>query len=332
MKDRGLTQHELSRLSGVDQERIRKLCNHTWGAITQSVAGKLCTALGVGMGELFEIVPADIWWSVRRDRKLTVHLGSTSLEARSASLPGATLDRLGIGTWDVRALFHVYEYLNRTTMGGVVFEYAEHSEDLSDPACVDGLFGEGSHLILGSPLVNPIAEDAVCRASNVPPRDRRQAGKFAFRFRWDRPKESSFGEFGGSCEPGIVARGDTGTIARRTVIASGDDGEDCGLVFAFRHAPQVTSGGRPTQADESIVIVIMGHSGCGTLGGTQLVCSDEGARAVYPERRGVGALHAYTVGYRRDETSSSGFDNRTPISWALVGRTPARMPVSGARP
>jgi hypothetical protein len=73
----------------------------TWGAITATVAGKLCTALGVGMGELFEVVPADIWFDPARpqgDRPS----GSTSLEARNASLPGASFDRLGIGTWDVR--------------------------------------------------------------------------------------------------------------------------------------------------------------------------------------------------------------------------------------
>jgi hypothetical protein len=226
-------------------------------------------------------------------------------------------------------LFHVYEYLNRTTTGGVVFEYAEHSETCPTRR-VSARSSGRNHLIFGSPLVNPIAEDAVCRASNVPPRDRRQAGKFAYRFRWDRPKESSLGEFGGSCEPGIVARGGTETIARRTLIASGNDGEDCGLVVTLRHAPQVKEGDRPSHADEAIVIAIMGYSGCGTLGGTQLVCSDEGARAVYPERRGVGTMHAYTVTYRRDEPSS-GFDNRTPVSWALVGRTPARMPASGSR-
>src|SRR5207244_10650271 len=111
------------------------------------------------------------------------------------------------------------------------------------------------------------AEQAVCLACNLPPRDRRQAGKLPYRFRWDRPKESSVGEFGGSSAPGIVARGGTELIARRTVIAAGDDGEDCGLIVTYRHPTATPDGSMSSVAHDSIVIAIMGHSGCGTLGG-----------------------------------------------------------------
>ena len=172
MSERDLNQQELARLSGVDQERIRKLCDGRWSGVTRAVLGKLCSALDVQVHDLFESVPADVWFPVRRHRSVTVHLGSTSLEARGAGAgqSGAFLDRQGVGTWDVRALFHVYDALVRSTFGGVVLNYAEHIEDIHDPTSVEALFRGGNHLVLGSPLVNPIAEDAVCRAWKVPPR------------------------------------------------------------------------------------------------------------------------------------------------------------------
>jgi hypothetical protein len=265
---------------------------------------------------VFEVLPADFWFPIRRDHKVTVHLGSTSLEARTSGPGGAYLDRLGVGTWDVRSLFHVYQYLNATTAGRVVFEYSEHTEDLHDPTRVDALFQEGNHLIFGSPIVNPIAEDAVCRALKARPRQSVDPGVFPYRFRWDRAKESAFGEADVTRHAGILA-GDGSLIARRTVISAGEDGEDCGLILTYRHNPRARPGKEPSPDDDSIVIAIMGHSGCGTFAGTQLVCSDDAASELYPARPDAGTLRAFRVTYRRREPSS-GFDNREIVSYALL--------------
>jgi DNA-binding Xre family transcriptional regulator len=315
MQERGLTQKQLHEISGVDVEVIRKLCSGRWKGVTKSVIGKLCAALGVKLSELFEDVPADIWFPIRRDRKVTVHLGSTSLEAHGGGPDGAYIDRLGIGTWDVRALFRVYEYLNSTTIGGVVFEYDEHAEALHDPARVEALFQRGNHLIFGSPMVNPMAEDAVCRGFTITPRDRANARGFPYRFRWDRVTDSSVDEFGGRSDPGIV-RGIDELVARRTMITLGD-GEDCGLVFTFRHNPITSDDDDASEDTDCVVIAIMGHGGCGTRGGTELACGDDAACELYPEERNVGTLRAFRVTYRRAEPRS-GFDNRSIVSYELV--------------
>ena len=315
MRERGLTQKELHEISGVDTEVIRKLCSGRWKGVYRSVIGKLCAALGIKVADFFEDVPADIWFPIRRDRKVTVHLGSTSLEASGGGPDGAYIDRLGIGTWDVRALFRVYAYLNSTTIGGVVFEYDEHAADLHDPSRVEALFQRGNHLIFGSPIVNPMAEDVVCRGFSIPPRERAHARNLPYRFRWDRVTESSVGEFGGRSDPGIV-RGMDELVARRTRIASGD-GEDCGLVFTYRYNPDASDDGEVSEDTECVVIAVMGHGGCGTRGGTELVCGDDVACELYPEQPNVGTLRAFRVTYRRAERAS-GFDNRNIVSCELM--------------
>jgi hypothetical protein len=314
MKEKGLSQQQLSARSGVDPERIRSLCDGRWHAITRDVLGKILAATGATLAELFVQLPADIWFPIRRDRRVTVHLGSTSLEARPSGLGGPTIGRSGIGTWDVRSFFKLYDYLNQSTDGGVVVQYAEHTDDLHDPRYVEELFAKGNHVILGSSIVNPIAEDAVCRAWRVTPRQRGDAAAFPFEFLWDRAKDSAFGRAGGNGETGIVAAGGA-VVARRTVIAAGENGEDCGMILAYRHNPR-TRGRDSFDDDDSIIIAIMGYSGCGTLAGTELLCTDAAACALYPEHRGVGTLRAFRVQYRRAEASN--YDNREIVSYALV--------------
>ncbi len=320
MRARRLTQKELSELSTVDTERISALCDGTWGAVKPETLGKLCAALRIELHELLQAVPADIWYPIRRSGKLTVHVGSTSLESVKGKPVGIPLDRQGIGTWDVRALFHVYEYLNRPPGRGVVFTFQEHMDALHDPARVEKLYADGCHLILGSPIVNPIAEDAVCRGFGVPPRSRSRRDGFPYRFRSDRKHASSFSdEAAATAELGILREGSARLVARRTVVGRGDVGEDCGLIFAYRFNPD----SRPSEGDDRIIIAIMGHSGCGTLAGTMLACDDSSASALYPEKRKRGMMRAFTAIYSRPLTESGsddpGFDDRVPVSWALVG-------------
>lgn len=315
MRRKNLTQRELWLLTGISERQIRNLMTGAWKRVSKSTIGRLCAALDATPDELFEVLPADIWFPIRRDHKVTVHLGSTSLESRGGAVDGNDIDRLGIGTWDVRSLAHVTDYLNRT-LGGVVFEYVEHTQDLYEPSRVDAVFAKGNHLIIGSPIVNPIAEDAVCRAFGVPSRQSCDAGVFPYRFLWDRARDSAFGTTNGH-GPGIIAAGEFEPIARRTVICGGENGEDCGLVFTYRHDPAGRSGGETTDGD-AIIIAVMGHSGCATLAGTQLLCTEAGAQAVYPAQASQGVLRAFRVGYRRPDASSGRFDNREIVSHDLI--------------
>jgi putative transcriptional regulator len=319
MRERRLTQKDLHELSGVDPKSIKRLCEGTWTAVEQQTIGKLCAALQIELHELLQAVPADIWYPIRRSGKVTVHVGSTSLESAKAKVAGAMLDRQGIGTWDVRALFHVYDYLNRSPGRGVVFTFQEHVDVLHDPARVEKLYGDGCHLILGSPIVNPIAEDVVCRGFRVPARSRERHAGLPFRFLWDRNHASSFGGAEDpSTELGIVRHGHSTLVARRTVVGRGEEGEDCGLIFTYRSNPIE---GAP-EDDDRIIVAIMGHSGCGTWAGTMLACREPDASALYPQQRTLGVLRAFTATYSRPAKDSgaedSAFDDRVPKNATLV--------------
>lgn len=319
MRERRLTQKDLHEASGVSPRSIKRLCDGTWTAVEQQTVGKLCAALQIELHELLQAVPADIWYPIRRSGKVTVHVGSTSLESSKAKFPGALLDRQGIGTWDVRALFHVYNYLNRSPGTGVVFTFQEHFDVQHDPTRVEKLYGDGCHLILGSPIVNPIAEDVVCRGFRVPARSHERHAAIPFRFLWERNHASSFGGAEDPPrEPGIVRRASPELVARRTVVDRGKEGEDCGLIFTYRSNPVEDA----PEENDRIIVAIMGHSGCGTLAGTMLACRDPQASELYPQRRGVGVLRAFTATYARPGKQSgaedSGFDDRVPKSAALV--------------
>jgi DNA-binding Xre family transcriptional regulator len=318
MRERGLTQnHEVAERVGCRDESIAKLRHGPWGRIDTKLAGKVCHALGVAFGDLFEFVPLDIWYPVRRDRKLSVHLGSTAL-ASPASGSAANIDRQGIGTWDVRALFKLSDFLNGMTPGGVPITYVEHNAANYDPGDLEEHFSGGNHLILGSPLVNPAAEDFVCRGMQVPARTPEQAAALPYGFHWSREVRSTFGKSVGPDAAVGVARRDGAVIARRTVVPPGEDGDDCGLVFTHRFAPQ-PPGAREQPSDERdcIVVVIMGHSGCGTLAGAELVTDMKIAERLYPTERDRGALCAFSVRYRRLGTTS-GFDDREVTAKDLV--------------
>jgi len=323
MRARGLNQEDLYKLCRVDRERISKLRDGTWSKVSKDVLGRLCAALRIELHELLQAYPGDIWYPIRRHGSVTVHLGSTSLEpAGEVRHPGPALDRQGIGTWDVRALFKVSDHLNSTTPGGVVFKFTEHVETLHDPARVAAVFDDGCHLILGSPIVNPIAEDAVCRGFGVPARSPAAHDTMPFRFLWERHHPSAIGgEASTPGEFGIARRGSTALVARRTVVGPGErQGEDCGLLYTYRFNPRDAA----SEDDDRIIIAIMGHSGCGTLAGTMLACEDETASALYPPSRARGVLRAFSATYARPAIESqgeaSGFDNRTPMSWMLVDR------------
>ena len=315
LAERHLTQRDLAQKTGVSEKRIGELCAGAWTRVSGDILGKFSAVLGVGVGDLLEFVPQDVWFPIRHHGQLTVHLGSTSLEV--ATQQGVSFPRLGIGTWDVRAFFRTSQFLNSKSVRPIAFDYEEHLEERHDPTGVDALFASGNHLILGSPLVNPIAEDAVCRGFGIPPRDRTHAQDFPYRFRWDRTTQSSFGEFAGSSEPGIVARGSRQPIALRTVIAEGDDGQDCGLVFTYRYNPNPRGARRESEDEDRIVIAVLGYSGLATDAGTALLFRDDVACELYPSARDSAVLRAFRARYRRS-SAKSGLDDREPVSAELI--------------
>jgi DNA-binding Xre family transcriptional regulator len=325
MEKRHVAGTQLSEMTGVSEDTITKLRNQTWQSVRRRILGRLAAALTVGVDELFVARPADIWFPIRRHRQVTVHFGSTSSrllgdqpDATDASGGEEMLDRQFIGVWDHRAFAHVYNYLSRTSIGSIRYEFKEHEiGGVTDPF-TRGDFAKGNHIFFGSPVVNPSAEHVVCCATDVTPRTPDRASDLPFNFRWQsKLTVSSFGARSESEALGIVDTRSQALIAQRTVVSVGV-GHDCGLIMTYRSKPPERERLLGDETDDYIVIVIMGQSGCGTLASTQLLCDDEkAARSLYPLERDQAVFRVCSATYTRD-SSYVGHDNRVVRSVALV--------------
>ncbi len=324
MEKRHLKVTPLAAKLGIDAKTLRRLRSGKGKSVAIATIEALLTELDIGIEDLFAVVPDNVWYPIRRSGAVTVHFGSAPEADRGRD--EEHFARLSVGTWDLKAFVHISQHLNATCDDGVVFDHVVHNDKLDPPGERLAFLERGNHIILGSPLVSPMAEDTVCHAWGLTPGDPHVAGKLPYRFRWGRAAASSLAEFAGTNPHGIVARGPTGLVARRTVIKKGDDGEDCGLICAYRYQPKTSdSGGRagrrnghgPAVGDDNVVIAIMGQSGCGTLAGARLLCRDDVAPELYPPKLGRPVMRAYRVRYRRRGVSPR-LDDREIVEAALV--------------
>jgi DNA-binding Xre family transcriptional regulator len=322
LRERGLTGQRLHEIAGVSEDTITKLRKGTWRNVRRRVLERIAGALSTNVHDLFVTRPADIWFPIRRHRRVTVHFGSTSMgllegpEAVEASGGEEAIDRQFIGVWDQRAFAHVYNYLADTSVGSIHYEFREHEiGGAGNPPTRDD-FRSGNHIVFGSPVVNPFAERAVCYATGLPPRTPARASEFAFNFRWrSKVTVSSFGSRSDSNALGIIDTRSQELIAERTVVSQGA-GDDCGLIMTYRFSPPERRAG--DEDDDCIIIVIMGQSGCGTLASAQLLCNrEEAARALYPQKRDLAVFRVCKASYMR-ELSPVGHDNRVVTSASLV--------------
>jgi DNA-binding Xre family transcriptional regulator len=314
MASRGVNGQRLHEMTGVAEDTITKLKRGTWQGVRRRILARIAAALDADVRDLFVALPADIWFPIRRHRRVTVHFGSTSLgflEGRSGPTeePGDR-ERQFIGVWDHRAFSHVYSYLRDTSAGSIDYEFEEHEIGGGAKAPTAEEIRNGNHIVFGSPVVNPFAEQAVCHAREVTRHNPDEASKFPFNFRWQKTRQtvSSFGSASASGDLGIVATGSQELVARRTVVRQGK-GYDCGLIMTYRFSPRARDRRVGDEDDDYIIIVIMGNSGCGTLAGTELICDDEeAARALYPIARDEPVFRVCTATYTRDPSAHG--DNR----------------------
>lgn len=57
--ERRISQRELSRMTGLSTATINKIYNETWTRIDRETMMKLCKALNIGVGDLFEYIPEE---------------------------------------------------------------------------------------------------------------------------------------------------------------------------------------------------------------------------------------------------------------------------------
>lgn len=306
--------HELMKLSGVGRQPIAALRKNQWERVTRDVLGNICGALGITLDELFVLYEEDIWFPIRLHRDVTIHIGSNSFP--TPPKPGepvspTTLDPQSIGAWDFRAFRVITKHLAKLGRD-ITVRSQEHEAgidqgyDASLADVVDEMFSAGDHVVIGSPVANPIAEEVVCRMFGVAPYTTSKRDAFPFGFVWDSRRgiaQSSFGWQGIGADFGIAATRTGKLVARRTSVVQGE-GDDCALIVTYRvwQEPKHRRQGRD---DERMVIAILGYSGAGTYAAAKVATDPRYASALYPSTHSTPLMRVVGAKYTRPATQST---------------------------
>ena len=327
MAERKLMVDDLHQTAHVSRDTISQLRMNGFQGVSSKNVARLCGALGVGIGELFELLPEDIWLAIRLTRDVTIHFGSRTLaEPRPASANGVddnnVISRQYIGCWDFRAFQCISEYLMGLKLD-IRVRFEEHITGAgrgTDPAVrasAQRLFEGGNHIVIGSPIANQFTEEVVSHAYGVAPYNPQMRTTFPYGFEWDdwRQVRSSFGWQGHRKQFGIV-RLPSNTIVAPYVIVPSGEGTDGALILVYRvfQAPAQREVG---DDDERIIICLLGYSGPGTLAAAQLATNPEFAAGLYPPARTVPRMRAVACKYYR-EASALSDDNREVTEVKLI--------------
>lgn len=326
---RNISMADLSRRTGIDEGQLRKLHDGAWKSIKGWQMGRLLDELGCNtLDQLFVALDDDIWAPIRVRREMTIHFGSSSFPEVAGDrslLQGGAL-RESIGYWDLRAFFAIGEYVSR--LGGVDdLKFRAHPTDMMGQGAVEEVFRDGNHLLLGSPVANPVVEGVVSRAFDVPPNSAVMRERFPYNFVWDAAvhRVSSFGVIAQAGEEmGILSTRTRQLVARRTLVTheSGAAGHDCALIVthlirapreggARRRAPEPDAGG----ARERIIIAILGHSGPGTLAGAEAIIDPKCRGELYPAAPAHTRMRVVSATYVRQAPGVR--DSRSLTHWKL---------------
>jgi putative transcriptional regulator len=323
MSERGMTVEELHRKARIANETISQLRNNNFKGVSKRAIARICGALGITIGELFEVLPEDIWLPIRLAREVTVHFGSRSLgEPQPARSGEAKLSRQFIGSWDFRAFMTISDYLMGLGLG-IRVHFKEHitgpgrGTDPAVRASAEQLFKGGNHIVVGSQIANQFTEEVVCHAYGVAPYNPQMRGSFPYGFVWDhwRHVQSSFGWQGQGKQFGIAALPSGKIVAPHVIVPSGD-GSDGALILVYRlfQAPSQ----REDAGDvERIIMCFLGYGGLGTQGAACVATHPSFAAGLYPLARQQPRMRAVKCTYFRHPTALFE-DNRELTSFELV--------------
>jgi DNA-binding Xre family transcriptional regulator len=324
MDDRGITVDKLHRISGVGREAIVALRKNTWKQVSRTALARICGVLDIGLDQLLELIPEDIWAPIRTSREVTVHYGSRALTGVqvAGSSDEARQFRQFVGVWDLRSINLISEYLRQWGVDIRVRleEHVTGPERGFDPSvreAVRRLFHEGNHVLIGSPIANQFAEEAVCHAYKVTPYAPQMRQGFPYGFVWEsaRGVVSSFGWESVGKEIGIASTSTGKLVAWRTPSGDGE-GKDCALILVYRILQPLvrrSSGGD----EERVIIAILGHSGVGTYAAAELAIDPVWGPSLYPRERGkpfMGVVQATCT----SSAANPPRDTREVTRWTLV--------------
>ncbi len=306
MAQRGMTVDDLHAQARIDRGTISQLRLNSFKGVGAKTIERLCGALGVPIGELFEVLPEDIWLPIRLTKEVTIHFGLRAFtEPRPADRGAneAIISRQFLGSWDFRAFKWISEYLMRLN---IRIRFEEHITGVGrgiDPAVrasAQRIFEGGNHIVIGSQIANQFTEEVVCHAYGVPPYNPQMRSAFPYGFEWDhwRGVRSSFGWQAHGKQYGIAELPSNKVVAPCTIVPCGE-GSDGALILVYRvfRAPSQRAVG---DDDERVVICLLGYSGPGTLAAAQLATDPEYAAGLYPPARKTPRMRAVACKYFRE--------------------------------
>ena len=325
MAQRNITVDELHGQARISRETISQQRGNSFKGVSSKAIARLCGALGVTIGELFELLPEDIWLAIRLTKEVTIHFGSRAFtEPRPAHCGNdePIISRQFLGSWDFRAFKWISEYLMGLN-SDIRIRFEEHITGAGrgiDPAVrasAQRVFEGGNHIVIGSQIANQFTEEVVCHAYGVPPYNPQMRSAFPYGFQWDhwRQVRSSFGWQGHSKQFGIAELPSNKVVAPCIMVPSGE-GSDGALILVCR-VFQMPAQREVGDDDERVVICLLGYSGPGTLAAAQLATNPEHAAGLYPLARKVPRMRAVICKYFR-EASAHPEDSREVTEVRLI--------------
>jgi len=328
MTERKLRVKQLARMSGVSRNTITALRGE-WMGVSALTIARLCKALNVKPGDLFEYYEHDLCFSIRQHQEVTIHYGSRSSPAalpskreRGTHGDGLFAARL-VAARDMIAVNLIVEHL--TSLGaGIKVRLQEHAmgrdsgygANGTDPVAT--VFSAGNHIVVGSPIANPWAEPIVAWMFGAEPYTPGAHKSFPLGFVWDSrlAVTSSFGWRGVGPDFGIAATADARLVARRTLVSHERSGSDCALVAAKRI--KLKAGDRRFGKDDARTIVcLLGHGSIGTEGAARLAIHPRFAATLFPSQIGRAEMWAVETQYLRPPIADS-LDNCVIKEFAVV--------------
>lgn len=326
MRERGLTVEQLRTMAPVAKDSITALRRNDFKGVSTQTIARLCGVLGIGVGELFDLLPEDIWLPIRLAREVTIHFGSRALSAprpAGVRLPENLASGQYMGSWDFTAFQSISEYLTGLK-SDIKVSFALHLTGPgrgADPvvqASARGIFDGGNHIVIGSPIANQFAEEVVCHAYGVAPYNPQLTSSFPYGFAWEawRKVQSSFG-WEGKKEPfGIAETSRPRRVVAPHVVVPAGEGSDGALILTYRvfRAP---SQRETADDDERVIICLLGYGGPGTLAAAQIATTPDCAAGLFPEARSLPRMRAVRCRHF-SEAGEPPADRRRIISVELV--------------
>lgn len=333
----GLTVDEFHKIARVSRETLGNWRRNKFKGFSTSTVGRVAGALGCGIGDLFVLLPEDIWLPIRLAKEVTIHFGSRAFtEPRPArNGDGNHVSRELMGTWDFKTFQLISEHLMRLQRDIHVKTqlHVTGPRRINDPTAhtwAERVFERGNHIFIGSPRANGITEEVVCKAYGVAPYNPQMRGKFPYSFLWDDWREvlSSFGAQQRGKQCGISAMPSNRIVAPHVNVASGK-GSDGGLILTYR-VFQAPARRESDDDDERVVICLLGYSGPGTLATAQIATNPECAAGLFPPARKVPRMRAVRCKHVCEASPIPG-DNREVKEAELVPEQCTPPPASTLR-